>query len=40
MQFVDGLGSVSEVQGFLFSPAVSEKDIAAMLETGLHRKIA
>jgi diguanylate cyclase (GGDEF)-like protein len=40
MQFVDGLGSVSEVQGFLFSPAVSGKDIAGMLETGMHRRIA
>ena len=40
MQFVDGLGSVSEVQGFLFSPAVSQKEIAAMLEMGLHRRIA
>jgi diguanylate cyclase (GGDEF)-like protein/PAS domain S-box-containing protein len=40
MQFVDGLGSVAEVQGFLFSPAVPEKDIRAMFDTGFRRKIA
>jgi diguanylate cyclase (GGDEF)-like protein len=40
MQFVDGLGSVTEVQGFLFSPAVPEKDIRAMFGTGPWRKIA
>jgi diguanylate cyclase (GGDEF)-like protein len=40
MQFVDGLGSVAEVQGFLFSPAVPEKNIRAMFEIGLQRKIA
>lgn len=40
MQFVDSLGSVSEVQGFLFSPAVPEKEIAAMFETGMQRRIA
>jgi diguanylate cyclase (GGDEF)-like protein len=40
MQFVDGLGSVSEVQGFLFSPAVSQKEISGMLESGPHRRIA
>jgi diguanylate cyclase (GGDEF)-like protein len=40
MQFVDGLGSVAEVQGFLFSPAVPEKEIRAMFERGAERKIA
>jgi diguanylate cyclase (GGDEF)-like protein/PAS domain S-box-containing protein len=40
MQFVDGLGSVTEVQGFLFSPAVPEKEIRAMFETETRRKIA
>ncbi len=40
MQFVDGLGSVAEVQGFLFSPAVPEKDIRAMFESAVQRKIA
>jgi diguanylate cyclase (GGDEF)-like protein/PAS domain S-box-containing protein len=40
MQFVDGLGSVTEVQGFLFSPAVPEKDIRAMFESSAQRKIA
>jgi diguanylate cyclase (GGDEF)-like protein len=40
MQFVDGLGSVSEVQGFLFSPAVPEKEIRAMFEHDSRRKIA
>jgi diguanylate cyclase (GGDEF)-like protein len=40
MQFVDGLGSVAEVQGFLFSPAVPEKDIRIMFERGIQRKIA
>jgi diguanylate cyclase (GGDEF)-like protein/PAS domain S-box-containing protein len=40
MQFVDGLGSVAEVQGFLFSPAVPEQEIRAMFEGGARRKIA
>jgi EAL domain-containing protein (putative c-di-GMP-specific phosphodiesterase class I) len=40
MQFVDGLGSVSEVQGFLFSPAIPEKEIRVMFERGVQRKIA
>jgi diguanylate cyclase (GGDEF)-like protein/PAS domain S-box-containing protein len=40
MQFVDGLGSVAEVQGFLFSPAVPEMVIRAMFELGSVRKIA
>ena len=40
MQFVDGLGSVAEVQGFLFSPAVPEKEIRAMFEREAERKIA
>jgi diguanylate cyclase (GGDEF)-like protein/PAS domain S-box-containing protein len=40
MQFVDGLGSVAEVQGFLFSPAVPEKDIRAMFAKETRRKIA
>jgi diguanylate cyclase (GGDEF)-like protein len=40
MQFVDGLGSVAEVQGFLFSPAVPEKEIRAMFEKETRRKIA
>jgi diguanylate cyclase (GGDEF)-like protein len=40
MQFVDGLGSVSEVQGFLFSPAIPEKEIRVMFERGAQRKIA
>jgi diguanylate cyclase (GGDEF)-like protein len=40
MQFVDGLGSVSEVQGFLFSPAVPEKEIRAMFERDAQRMIA
>jgi diguanylate cyclase (GGDEF)-like protein/PAS domain S-box-containing protein len=40
MQFVDGLGSVAEVQGFLFSPAVPEKDIRTMFDSGYRRKIA
>jgi diguanylate cyclase (GGDEF)-like protein/PAS domain S-box-containing protein len=40
MQFVDGLGSVAEVQGFLFSPAIPEKEIRAMFEIATQRKIA
>ena len=40
MQFVDGLGTVAEVQGFLFSPAVPEKDFRAMFENETQRKIA
>ena len=40
MQFVDGLGSVAEVQGFLFSPAIPEKQIRVMFERGTQRKIA
>ena len=40
MQFVDGLGSVSAVQGFLFSPAVPEKEIRAMFEHAAERMIA
>jgi diguanylate cyclase (GGDEF)-like protein/PAS domain S-box-containing protein len=40
MQFVDGLGSVAEVQGFLFSPAVPEKEIRALFERAQVRKIA
>ncbi len=40
MQFVDGLGSVSEVQGFLFSPAVPDKEIRAMFERDAQRMIA
>jgi diguanylate cyclase (GGDEF)-like protein/PAS domain S-box-containing protein len=39
MQFVDGLGSVSEVQGFLFSPAVPEKEIRAMFERNSQHKM-
>jgi len=38
MQFVDGLGSVAEVQGFLFSPRVPEKEIRAMFEIATQRK--
>ena len=40
MQFVDGLGSVSEVQGFLFSPAVPENEISAMFHADAPRRIA
>jgi EAL domain-containing protein (putative c-di-GMP-specific phosphodiesterase class I) len=40
MQFVDGLGTVAEVQGFLFSPAVPEKDFRAMFENESQLKIA
>jgi EAL domain-containing protein (putative c-di-GMP-specific phosphodiesterase class I) len=40
MQFVDGLGSVAEVQGFLFSPAIPEKDIRAMFDSDVQLKIA
>ena len=40
MQFVDGLGTVGEVQGFLFSPAIPEHEIRAMFEQGALRKIA
>jgi diguanylate cyclase (GGDEF)-like protein len=40
MQFVDGLGSVAEVQGFLFSPAVPEKEISAMFDQSPQRRIA
>jgi diguanylate cyclase (GGDEF)-like protein len=40
MQFVEDLGSVVEVQGFLFSPAVPEREIRAMFERGARRRIA
>jgi diguanylate cyclase (GGDEF)-like protein len=40
MQFVDGLGSVAEVQGFLFSPAIPEREFRAMFEQEGRRKIA
>jgi diguanylate cyclase (GGDEF)-like protein/PAS domain S-box-containing protein len=40
MEFVDGLGSVAEVQGFLFSPAVPEREIRPMFALGAQRRIA
>jgi diguanylate cyclase (GGDEF)-like protein len=40
MQFVENLGSVAEVQGFLFSPAIPEFQIRAMFEQAAARRIA
>jgi EAL domain-containing protein (putative c-di-GMP-specific phosphodiesterase class I) len=34
MRFIEGLGTISEVQGFLFSPAVPETEARKMLAGG------
>jgi hypothetical protein len=38
MRFIEGLGTISEVQGFLFSPAVPEPEARKMLASGKKRR--
>jgi diguanylate cyclase (GGDEF)-like protein/PAS domain S-box-containing protein len=40
MRFIESLGTISEVQGFLFSPAVPEPEAKKMLAGGKQRQVA
>jgi EAL domain-containing protein (putative c-di-GMP-specific phosphodiesterase class I) len=39
MRFIEGLGTISEVQGFLFSPAVPEPEARKMLVGKKRRQV-
>jgi EAL domain-containing protein (putative c-di-GMP-specific phosphodiesterase class I) len=40
LRFIESLGTISEVQGFLFSPAVPEPEARKMVDGGKQRRVA